>query len=40
MTGSDVMAAFGEKAFLFLERGDEIVGLLGWQVENLVSTGR
>jgi len=37
MTGSDVMEAFGEKAFLFLHRGEEIVGLLGWQVENLVA---
>lgn len=37
MTRDDVMAAFGEKAFLFLYRGDEIVGLLGWQVENLVA---
>jgi dephospho-CoA kinase len=37
MTGSDVMASFGEKAFLFLYQGEEIVGLLGWQVENLVA---
>ena len=37
MTSSDVMAAFGEKAFLFLQRGDLITGLLGWQVENLVA---
>lgn len=37
MTRSDVMAAFGEKAFLFLMQGENIVGLLGWQVENLVS---
>jgi dephospho-CoA kinase len=37
MTGSDVMESFGEKAFLFLQRGEEIVGLLGWQVENLVA---
>jgi len=37
MTGSDVMAAFGEKAFLFLQRGKKVVGLLGWQVENLVA---
>jgi dephospho-CoA kinase len=33
----DIMAAFGEKAFLFLLRGNTIVGLLGWQVENLVA---
>jgi dephospho-CoA kinase len=31
------MAAFGEKAFLFLNRGENIAGLLGWQVENLVA---
>jgi dephospho-CoA kinase len=37
MTGSDVMAAFGEKAFLFLLKGESVVGLLGWQVENLVA---
>lgn len=37
MTRDNVMAAFGEKAFLFLEQGEEVVGLLGWQVENLVS---
>lgn len=37
MTRSDVMAAFGEKAFLFLNSGDKIAGLLGWQVENLVA---
>ena len=34
---ADVLAAFGEKAYLLLYRGDEVVGLLGWQVENLVS---
>ncbi len=33
----DIMAAFGEKAFLFLLRGNSILGLLGWQVENLVA---
>lgn len=37
MTRDDVMAAFGEKAFLFLEQGEQVVGLLGWQVENLVA---
>lgn len=37
MTRGDVMAAFGEKAFLFLLRGEDLVGLLGWQVENLVA---
>ncbi|HEY3343709.1 MAG TPA: hypothetical protein VGJ97_02210, partial [Anaerolineaceae bacterium] len=34
---SDIMAAFGEKAFLLLQTDGKTVGLLGWQVENLVS---
>ncbi len=34
---ADVLAAFGEKAYLLLRRGETLVGLLGWQVENLVS---
>lgn len=33
----DVMAAFGEKAFLLLSLDDKLVGLVGWQVENLVA---
>ncbi len=33
----DIMAAFGEKAFLLLKVGENIGGVLGWQVENLVS---
>jgi len=37
MTRSDVMAAFGEKAFLLLRVGEELVGVLGWQVENLIT---
>jgi dephospho-CoA kinase len=37
LTSSDIMAAFGEKAFLLLMNGDRIVGLMGWQVENLVA---
>jgi len=37
MTRTDVMAAFGEKAYLLIERDGEIVGLAGWQVENLVA---
>jgi dephospho-CoA kinase len=36
MTKDDVMEAFGDKAFLLLQMGDELVGLAGWQVENLV----
>jgi len=37
MTRTDVMAAFGEKAYLVIERDGGIVGLAGWQVENLVA---
>ncbi len=37
LTHEDVMAAFGEKAFLFLKMDSKPVGLVGWQVENLVS---
>ncbi|MBN1230275.1 MAG: dephospho-CoA kinase [Anaerolineales bacterium] len=36
-TRMDIMAAFGEKAYLLLMSADKIVGLVGWQVENLVS---
>ena len=32
----DIMAAFGEKAFLLLQLGDDLMGLIGWQVENLI----
>lgn len=35
-TSEDIMAAFGEKAFLFLKLDGEPVGVVGWQVENLV----
>lgn len=37
MTPEDVMAAFGEKAFLLLKIDERMVGLAGWQVENLVA---
>ena len=37
MTRQDVMAAFGEKAYLLIERGDKLAGVAGWQVENLVT---
>jgi dephospho-CoA kinase len=37
MTREDVMAAFGEKAFLLLILDDDIAGIAGWQVENLVT---
>lgn len=32
-----VMEAFGDKAFLVLELDGELVGIAGWQVENLVA---
>ena len=35
-TSEDIMAAFGEKAFLFLKLDGSSVGVVGWQVENLV----
>ena len=37
MMHDDVMTAFGEKAFMLLLRNGRIVGLVGWQVEDLVS---
>jgi len=37
MNAADVMAAFGEKAFLLLKSDQNLVGLAGWQVENLVA---
>jgi len=37
LTRSDVMAAFGEKAFLLLKVNSHFYGLIAWQVENLVS---
>ena len=37
MTRQDVMAAFGEKAFLLIIREGEIAGIAGWQVENLIT---
>jgi dephospho-CoA kinase len=35
-TNEDIMAAFGEKAFLFLKMDGIPIGVVGWQVENLV----
>lgn len=37
MTADDIMAAFGDKAFVLLNQGERIVGIAGWQVENLVA---
>jgi len=33
----DIMAAFGDKAFVLLQQGERIAGIAGWQVENLVA---
>lgn len=35
-SSEDIMAAFGEKAFLFLKLDSTPIGVVGWQVENLV----
>lgn len=37
LTQDDVMAAFGEKAFMLLQQDAKNVGVAGWQVENLVA---
>jgi dephospho-CoA kinase len=37
MTADNVMEAFGEKAYMLLQLDGKIVGLAGWQVENLVA---
>ena len=37
MNSNEIMEAFGEKAFLLLQVDNELVGMAGWQVENLVA---
>ena len=37
MTRAEVMAAFGEKAFLLLKSDEKTLGVVGWKVENLVA---
>jgi len=37
MTADDVMEGFGEKAYMLLHLDGKLVGLAGWQVENLVT---
>lgn len=37
MNSEEVMEAFGDKAFLLLQLDNELVGMAGWQVENLVA---
>jgi dephospho-CoA kinase len=36
LSPEDVMAQFGDKAYMLLQLGKELVGIAGWQVENLV----
>ncbi len=37
LTRADVLLRFGQKAYMIAERGGEVVGLSGWQVENLIT---
>ncbi|MEN8172164.1 MAG: dephospho-CoA kinase [Chloroflexota bacterium] len=37
LTRTDIMAAFGEKAFVLLRHGSNVIGVMGWQVENLIA---
>jgi dephospho-CoA kinase len=37
MNKDEVMEAFGDKAFLLLQMDNDLVGIAGWQVENLVA---
>ena len=37
VTKADVLEAFGEKAFILLKKDKDPVGLIGWQIENLVA---
>ncbi len=37
MTRTDVMAAFGEKAYMMIHKDGRLAGVAGWQVENLVT---
>ncbi len=36
LTADDIMAQFGDKAYMLLHDGKKLVGIAGWQVENLV----
>ncbi len=36
LTADDVMAQFGDKAYMLLQLGRDLVGIAGWQVENLI----
>lgn len=37
VTRMDIMLAFGQKSYLLAQYGDRVIGLMGWQVENLIT---
>lgn len=37
VTTEDIMNEFGDKAFLLIRAGERLIGVAGWQVENLVA---
>ncbi|MCQ3938812.1 MAG: dephospho-CoA kinase [Chloroflexi bacterium] len=37
LTATDVMESFGDKAYMLLQQDGNLVGVAGWQVENLVT---
>lgn len=37
LTRSDVIAAFGDKAYILAELGEQLAAVVGWKVENLVA---
>jgi dephospho-CoA kinase len=37
LTRGDIMAAFGQKAYFLLEQDGDVIGAIGWRVDNLVT---
>jgi dephospho-CoA kinase len=37
LTRGDIMAAFGQKAYFLLEQEGDVIGAIGWRVDNLVT---
>ena len=37
LTRADIMEAFGDKAYMLADYGDEMAAIIGWKVENLVA---
>jgi dephospho-CoA kinase len=37
LSRGDIMAAFGQKAYFLLEQDGDVVGAIGWRVDNLVT---